>query len=200
MRATVQEVLREELSILTSLGMAEDDTALIGRILLRTGGSRSSVKRLMPVEADNKAEDQYEQTEGDRLGDLTVGDDLTGIGVLKQSAEVEDIDRQSQNINEALRKKLMSKEAYSRLNSTKNPSLAVANPMSKQARDEMDSDSERERKGKSNKQKQYREISASGMKEAVTAGSTTASIKSKKRAGSYLDQLLAERNMKKRKG
>lgn len=175
--------------------MADDDAALMSRILLQKAGNRRSIKSFMPAKIEDDA-DSYEEVEDEKLEDIQGGNDLTGVGVTIKVTEDENPDRQMLSTNDALRRKLLSSEAYKKFNNTKKHQFVAAKPMPRPVTQEINSDSDGEKKGKATKIKQKGEVADSHRNEDPAVIPS----KPKKRAGSYLDQLLAERGKKKRKG
>ena len=187
--------------------MAEDHSALASKILLMRAGNQSKAKSWLsaslPVDENKSLESQ------DPVDDLTgvVDDDNAGIGAPRKDIKDDDFsNRQLLSANDALRKKLLSKDAYSRFKEGRKVGLEASKPMPRKVIRDVDDESEEEGKGRLGKGLKTKQKMAASVEAEVSEVSSPAvnapatSIPSKKkRPASYLDQLLAERSKKKSK-
>lgn len=186
-----------------------DDDALINKILLNRAGNQSKAKSWLAAALPEEAQDDQSQTDKDEdLTEVRGDDDLSGIGAPKSNVEDDDIlNRQLLSANDALRRKLLSKEAYGKYQSSRKVRPNTAMAKSAVSKRTADSESEEEGKGRSRNNNQVKrtvEVSDTEANDLQRQGvsattATTVPSRGKKRPGSYLDQLLAERGKKKRK-
>ncbi|KAK5074936.1 hypothetical protein LTR64_001141 [Lithohypha guttulata] len=183
-----------------------DDDALINKILLNRAGNQSKAKSWLAAALPEEAQDDQSQTDKDEdLTEVRGDDDLSGVGAPKSNVEDDDIlNRQLLSANDALRRKLLSKEAYGKYQSSRKVRPNTAMAKSAVSKRTADSESEEEGKGRSRNNNQVKrtvEVSDTEANDLQRQGvsATTVPSRGKKRPGSYLDQLLAERGKKKSK-
>lgn len=196
--------------------MADNEDVFTSKILLKYAASRSKAKSwlvasLGPEEeqdAENAASSTHRTNENFTL---TQGEDENaGVGVVKKAGESDNLsDRQLLSVNEALRKRLLSRDAYKNYKQGSKNELIASKPMpSKLRRKVEDEDSEEEGKGRSGRVNgvvqeavPYEHENAEGAENTPLTRSSTKKppSKGKKRPVSYLDQVLAEREEKSRK-
>ncbi|KAJ9664585.1 hypothetical protein H2198_000236 [Neophaeococcomyces mojaviensis] len=197
--------------------MADDDGILTSQILLRHATSRSKAKSWLAAslgaeEGINLSSAASSALKPDEDLALLQGDDENaGVGVVKKAGESDDLShRQLLSANEALRKRLLSKDAYKKYTQESKNGMHAPKPMpSKVTKNMEDDDGEEESKGRPNRasrasQKKVVSDERGTVETTENATTSTASninppFKGKKRPGSYLDQVLAEREKKSRR-
>lgn len=191
------------------LKMPGDEEVLTNKIFLRRAGNRSKAKSWLNAsigaEIEQTAASQLSRTSHEAVGSdintIDASDELSGIG-LAPKVEDDPLNRQLMSANEALRKKLLSKEAYKRYSEGRNPNVAVTQSRSKK-REHVEESDEEEEKGKSIQQVALIPPQEGNGQADNSAGASLApskvSSKGKKRPNSYLDQLLADRKGKQQK-
>lgn len=196
--------------------MAEDDSALASKILLRHAVNKSKAKSWLIASLGSEekstsdgleAAPQPQDSDG-ILRDVKYDDENAGIGSVKNSAGADDIsNRQLMSANEALRRKLMSKDAYKKYSQGKKNGTTDLKTGRRRAED--NSDDDQEVKGRSNLgSRKQQNGNTTTHSDTVTPSSmidktempaqtnTPAVTKTRKRPGSYLDQVLAKRQQK----
>lgn len=184
--------------------MADDQDALASKILLLRASNKSRARAWLSSSLPANQKDEPETQ--DDIPDIHGDNENSGIGVSKKDVGDDDFsNRQLLSANDALRKKLLSRDAYKRYQQGSKGQLEASKPMPKQAKKREDIESEDEGKGRSakgRKSQQKLQVGEVVNPPAVSAGPPTTSIapsNNKKRPSSYLDQLLAERGRKKQK-
>jgi len=190
--------------------MADNEDVFTSKILLKHAASKSKAKSwlaasLGPEEEQDAVNGASSTHRTDEDFTLTQGEDENaGVGVVKNTGESDNLlDRQLLSANEALRKRLLSRDAYKNYKQGRKNELVASKPMpSKVRRKAEDDDSEEEGKGRSGRVSgvvQHKNTETT--EDTPLRKSSTEDIpsKGKKRPGSYLDQVLAEREKKSRK-
>jgi len=192
--------------------MPDEEDGFASKILLMRAGNKSRAQSWLKASLGDETEEtngtvpSTRESTNDIFADLKANEEYSGIGVPRKQAGSDDLsDRQVLSANDALRKKLLSKDAYQRYRQGSTNRLDASKPMPKTEKRKVDDDSGDEEKGRSliARSKLPKGEGANDM----GSGKTTAHLpdaplglphKSKKRPGSYLDQLLAERGKKKK--
>lgn len=211
--------LRSEASrahIVVGLKMPDEDDGFASKILLMRAGNKSKAQSWLKAslgDDSERPEDNLTSATEDTnnvFADLQGNEEIAGIGApKKQTGDDDGMDRKVLSANDALRKKLLSREAYQRYQQGGLSRLDASKPMPKVERSKVEDDSDEEEKGRSaiTKSKQSKAGRASDSGPGSGPGKITPQSeavhqnlpsKSKKRPGSYLDQLLAERGKKKK--
>ena len=173
----------------------DDDESLSAKILLMQASNRSRIKSWMKTTQeinDNEIDEQAEQA----FKDIKASNENVGIGFDLSNDlndEVDDLTR----ANEALRRKFLSKDALKRHQQSQSSAQLASKPMPKQQKIELSDDSEPETKGTSRKKKPTMKPDNKAERSPEVNDIPVIS-KSKKRPGSYMDQLLADRRKKSR--
>jgi len=189
------------------LEMPEEEDGFASRILLMRAGNKSRAQSWLKASLgeDKEAQDGTISSPTEDAVDVIVNlqgnGENSGVGAPKKQTEDDiGLDRQALSANEALRKKLLSKEAYQRYQQGKGNKLDASKPMPKLAKNKGQDGSDEEEKGRSGVVgRKQSSVGDSGSGTAQGDGAHhKVLLSSKKRPGSYLDQLLAERGKKKK--
>lgn len=193
------------------LKMPSEEDVLANKIFLNRASVRNKAKSWLNassgVETEQTSSSTLPKTDQspveDDLSTIRGSDELSGIGVVSKSAEDDPTNRQLMSANEALRRKLLSKQAYERYSEVKKS--GTDKPRAAHKRIELDEDDiEEEGKGKSIRQTVMEsaaedEDQTNDRTESTIIKTPEALIKKKKRPSSYLDQLLADRKGRQQK-
>lgn len=183
--------------------MPGDEDVLASKILLNRANAKSRAKSWLTASTEESSRStQTEDEEKDAfIPTRDVGDENVGIGVVHNSTKDDFSNRRLLSANESLKKQLLGKDAYKKHSEGRQGGGDLSRTPSKNV--DITHDDEDEAKGKSSKSHRNGS-SASGNRqknEPNTAPSAAVVMPSKnrKRPGSYLDQLLADRREKKEK-
>lgn len=193
------------------LKMPDEEDGFASKILLMRAGNKSRAQSWLKESLGDETEDQNStgssatESTNDIFADLKANEECSGIGVPKKQAGDDDLEnRRVLTANDTLRKKLLSKEAYRKYQQGSTNRLDASQPMPKTEKRRVDDDSGDEGKGRSlvARSKFSKVEGANDMESGKTivhlqGAPQVLPSKSKKRPGSYLDQLLAERGKKK---
>lgn len=184
---------------------SNDYDALSSKLSLARAGKKSKIHSWISSSLPQDQESTVENAE-DTPTALQGDDENSGLGA-PQAATGEDdpLNRQLQSSNEALRRKLLSKEAYKRYQQEAKTQPGVSKPRPRRAESKAEDDSDEETKGRSarkgNGAQTVQVAEGKSPSEGPSKSLDAAPISSsstKKRPASYLDQLLAERGKKKK--
>ncbi|KAK5087701.1 hypothetical protein LTR70_006970 [Exophiala xenobiotica] len=185
--------------------MPDEEDGFASKILLMRAGNKSRAQSWLKASLGEETEEQTDtatsatESTNDVFADLKANEEYSGIGLPKKQIGDDDLgNRQLLTANDALRKKLLSKEAYQRYQQGSPNRLDASKPMPKTEKRRMDDDSGDEEKGRSLVARpKFSKVEGANDTEYGGAPQVLPS-KSRKRPGSYLDQLLAERGKKKK--
>lgn len=193
------------------LKMPSDEDVLANKIFLNRASVRNKAKSWLNASSGAEVEQSSlsslsksnEDIVLDDLSTIRASDELSGVGIVSKSGDDDPTNRQLMSANDALRRKLLSKQAYQRYNEGKKHGVDTARPAPRK-RELDDEDYEEAGKGKSIRQLATKpSVKDDGQEAEETAGTLPTvpkpSIKTRKRPSSYLDQLLADRKGKQQK-
>lgn len=187
--------------------MHTEDEVLTNKIFLNRANIRSKAKSWLKgstgeeTEATSTSQSKTnDEAVDDEITAIVVGDELSGIGVPSKAGNDDPSNRQLMSANDALRRKLLSKDAYKKYSEGKANGAEKSRPRSQKVDLE---DEPQEGKGRSLRQGELSpQTTSTGAVDDNKAAPFTASKpipKNKKRPSSYLDQLLADRQNKQQK-
>lgn len=192
------------------LKMPGDEEVLANKIFLNRAATRSKAKSWLSVSSGGEAEGTAsfpsrsdDQVADDDLSTIQISDELSGVGMVSKAGQDDPSNRQLMSANEALRRKLLSKDAYKKYNDGKRGGLDASRPGSRK-KEAVEDYEEEEAKGKSIRQTQPPIASNDDGSDQNTAEASVATVlkpvpRSKKRPSTYLDELLAGRRSKQQK-
>lgn len=191
------------------LKMPSDEDILANKIFLNRASVRNKAKSWLNASSESGNEQastslsktSQETVEND-LSTIRASDELSGIGVATKKGGDDPSNRQLMSANDALRRKLLSRDAYKRYSAGKKPGADAPRPVPKKRELEEDDDYEEESKGKS--VRKITVLSSSKDTGQDADGSTSTEVKTpdslvKQRPpgpNTYLDQLLMNRGRK----
>lgn len=191
------------------LKMPSDEDILANKIFLNRASVRNKAKSWLDVssglpneQASSSLSKTSQETAENDLSTLRASDELSGIGVATRGGEDDPSNRQLMSANDALRRKLLSRDAYKRYSVGKKPGTDASRPVTQKRELEEDDDYEEESKGRSVRKVAVLSSSKGIGQDADDSTSTkvkTPDLLIKKRpAGpnTYLDQLLMNRGQK----
>ena len=195
------------------LKMPDEDDGFASKILLMRAGNKCRAQSWLKASLGDEVEDLNSTTlcetenTNDIFAELQASDEYSGLGVPnKQNGDDNITKRHVLIANDALRRKLLSKDAYQRYQQGSLNKLDASKPMPRVEKRRLDDDDDDgEEKGRSAvaRPKMLKVADASdvgsGKPSPVLEGAVKPlPSKAKKRPSTYLDQLLAERGRKKK--
>lgn len=194
------------------LKMPDEEDGFASKILLMRAGNKSRAQSWLktslgedPGVRDDTASSVTETTT-DIFADLQGNEENAGVGTpKKQNEDVDHPDKQVLSANDALRKKLLGRDAYQRYQQRSVNKMDASKPMPKTRKKIVDDESGDEEEGRSRVAKsKLADVESTSFTESSGTASRSRGANQKvasnlrKRPGSYLDQLLAERGKKKK--
>lgn len=186
--------------------MVEDHSIAEAKLLLRYGERRSKAKSWLTAALGSDPRDGDRNEDGNDIGNtadrtgeddlaaqICVNDELSGIGVVKKTddSDAGANDRQLLTANEALRRRLLSRDGLKRYHERQRHGPVNSKPpttSTKRRKVESDDEDEVEAKGRAKVATTNKSLSASHKSTGVDEGN-----QSRRRAGRYLDEILAGR-------
>lgn len=194
------------------LKMASEEDILASKIFLNRANVRSKAKSWLNTSSGGTEDRSAVSSSGgsnqdiaeNDLSTLRASDELSGVGLAPKAGEDDPLNRQLMSANDALRRKLLSKEAYKRYGDNKERGADQSRTTIKRKQMVEDDYEEEEGKGKSVRhvvrnpsENQDSHDNDEGVVQPPIQIQT--SSKNRKRPSSYLDQLLADRRGKQQK-